>query len=47
LEEAGRRILKNYSEKSTNEYKIASETILPKVIYLMPSLDRQMQEVLK
>jgi Universal stress protein family len=28
LEEAGRRILQNYSEKSTNEYKIASETIL-------------------
>jgi nucleotide-binding universal stress UspA family protein len=28
LEEAGRRILQNYSEKSTNEYKIAVETIL-------------------
>jgi nucleotide-binding universal stress UspA family protein len=28
LEEAGRRILKNYSDKSTNHYKIAVETIL-------------------
>jgi nucleotide-binding universal stress UspA family protein len=28
LEEAGRRILQNYSEKSTNEYKIEVETIL-------------------
>jgi len=28
LEEAGRRVLQNYSEKSTNEYKIAVETIL-------------------
>ena len=28
LEETGRRILQNYSEKSTNEYKIAVETIL-------------------
>jgi nucleotide-binding universal stress UspA family protein len=28
LEEAGRKILQKYSEKSTNEYKIAVETIL-------------------
>src|SRR5215217_6460554 len=28
FEEAGRRLLQNYSEKSTNEYKIAVETIL-------------------
>ena len=28
LEEAGRRILQNYSEKSTNEYSIEVETIL-------------------
>jgi nucleotide-binding universal stress UspA family protein len=28
LEEAGRRILQKYSEKSTNEYKVAVETIL-------------------
>jgi nucleotide-binding universal stress UspA family protein len=28
LEEAGKRLLQNYSEKSTNEYKIAVETTL-------------------
>ena len=28
LKEAGKRLLQNYSEKSTNEYKIAVETIL-------------------
>jgi nucleotide-binding universal stress UspA family protein len=28
LEEAGRRLLQNYSEKSTNEYSIEVETIL-------------------
>ena len=28
LEESGRQLLKNYSEKSINEYKIAVETIL-------------------
>jgi nucleotide-binding universal stress UspA family protein len=28
LKEAGKRFLQNYSEKSTNEYKIAVETIL-------------------
>ena len=28
LEESGKRLLKNYSEKSVNEYKIAVETTL-------------------
>ena len=46
LEEAGRRLLQNYSEKSTNGENIKLKPFWPKVIHPMLSLERQMQKVL-